>query len=111
MLKAITKLLPWSRFTEGIGPTAPPDSVPYVNVTPWRASSAVHSFVGTTCEVCGTEGVPVLYGLIPAPLEDEAVIGGCTISPGMPRYACINCGTRWSIGNEDYYRVFKSRYS
>lgn len=114
MLKAITNLLPWSQFfyrrsqpAEGSGALAPTNREPYINVTPWRASPEIQSFSGTICEVCGSEGVPVLYGLRPVPSEEEGVIGGCTISPGMPRYACTNCGTRWNVGDEDYYVTFR----
>jgi len=108
MLKAITNILPWSRVGEGSAPPPPTDKVPYVNVTPWTANPAVQSFDGTVCEVCGTEGVPVLYGFRPVPPEDEAVIGGCVISSGMPRYACTNCETRWNVGDEDYYITFRN---
>jgi len=108
MLRAITNLLPWSQPTEGSGTPPTIDRVPYDNVTPWKATSNVQSFSGSTCEICGTKGVPVVYGYLTiVPPEDEAVVGGCTISPGMPRYACTNCKTRWNAGDEDYYETFR----
>jgi hypothetical protein len=106
MLRPIAKLFSRSQPTEEfVSPS--PAKVPYIDVTPWTANPAIQSFDGTVCEVCGIEGVPVLYGLRPAPPEDVAVIGGCTISPGMPRYACTNCGTRWNVGDEDFYVTFR----
>jgi len=109
MLKTITRLLPWSQRAEKVTSFTSTNTVPYINVPAWEASRTVQRFSGTKCEVCGTEAVPVLYGLVLTPPEDKAVIGGCVISPGMARYACVNCKTRWNVGDEDYYVTFRNR--
>lgn len=51
---------------------------------------------GQICPRCGMKAVPIAYGLLAGPPEDDAVIGGCTISPGQPNWACKSCSLQFA---------------
>lgn len=65
----------------------------------WRSSAP-----GATCPSCGEPtGRPILRGM-PGPDvlealdagEIDVVIGGCSITDGMPTHACSSCGTEFA---------------
>jgi hypothetical protein len=47
------------------------------------------------CPVCGSEGIPVLYGMVgpeagEAQDRGEVIIAGCLLEPDSPRWGCRN---------------------
>lgn len=58
------------------------------------------------CPLCGTPGVPILYGFptheaFEAAERGELIIGGCTVE--LDRnvdLGCSNCGETWDSGSQ-----------
>jgi len=107
VLKSVTSLFVRILNAVTFDTPATPAPEPYDRVTPWRGQPAAPSFATTTCEVCGADGLPLQYGFTIS--RPGVVLAGCTIYPGMPRYACPNCETRWNLGDEDYYDAFRKQ--
>lgn len=61
-----------------------------------------------TCPICGSPGIPIVYGmpgpdLAEAAGEGRVVLGGCVAGPMMPNWECTGRGrhTWWSGDGED----------
>ncbi|MDG0867411.1 hypothetical protein [Candidatus Lucifugimonas marina] len=71
-----------------------------------RSRSREAAFGGEDCEICGTTGTPIVYGL-PArdsgleelSTQGKVVLGGCGVHRGQPTHQCSNCGSQWRIGD------------
>jgi hypothetical protein len=50
------------------------------------------------CPKCKQKrGVTIMYGMPPAPPEEDEVFGGCVIEEGQPDRHCLNCEHEWQI--------------
>ncbi|MCT3727215.1 hypothetical protein HZQ82_08995 [Elizabethkingia anophelis] len=65
-----------------------------------------------SCPLCQGRIVPIIYGLfspesdiVQKAMKGELILGGCVISPDNdPKWACIDCGTRFL---EDHTKSLK----